>query len=158
MLIKKESPAKSVRTHHIADEIAGNVGRETRCSEPLRKALELKNGAQKSRDPLRGPLGSLIARAQQDLFQKSASPIAFCRAVAHALKCTRGASGGKRLLETRLSAPTGSRQSVCRPGGCQASAGTDRANCLRLLSDRIATLSVRILEQLEFGNEFRAEV
>jgi len=70
---------------------------------------------------MRGPLGSLIAQAQHELFQKSASPIAFCQAVPHTSKCMPIASR-QDLARNFVFFLTNSRQSVyLRPRGAARS-------------------------------------
>src|ERR1700732_2530434 len=81
MLVKKESPAKSLRTRHIADEIAGGAGGETEFRTSLLLVGELKNG-KKTGDPMRGPLGSLICANSAGTDSKALPLSPFYRACA----------------------------------------------------------------------------
>jgi hypothetical protein len=58
MLLKKESPAKSLRMQHIAEEMA-TISGELRLQKSLPRVPGGRRVAQKTKDPLRGPPGSL---------------------------------------------------------------------------------------------------
>ena len=101
----------------------------------------------KIRDPMRGPLGSLIAQLSKTV-SKSASPIAFCQAVAHfilasCLPVAKECGPDKSPLPPKQPqwklVPLGWSAAACSPLSIQV-----------LLSDQIAILSVRILEQFQF--------
>src|ERR1039458_2771234 len=108
---------------------------------------------------MRGPLGSLIAQARQELFQKALPPSLFAerwRTLGSACRMPVGA-GLARNVGIR---PSGSRQSVYRL--TRSSAGCvllRQSTPFAIRSDSSPYLfGYRIMEQLHFGNEFGAEL
>ena|ERR1035438_5371194 len=96
MLIKKGSRAKSLRTRHIPGEIAGRCQRETEISEVFIargcSSARTEERAKKRRDPMRGPLGSLVcANSARNGFKKR-FPYRLFAEPAHRTYCMRYAS------------------------------------------------------------------